>query len=298
VVVLEVGMGGQTDSTNVITNPLVSVITSISIDHTKYLGETIEKIAREKCGIIKRGGVTVCYPRQDTEALAVIMERCAEEENRLLIPGNPIVYGMGVDGSDIEYDGVRIHIPLVGEHQIYNATTALETVRALETTSLQVTMTHAQRGIAQTTFASRFEKIGEAPVILLDGAHNPSGAEMLGKALELLGGKPIHAVMAMMEDKDVKACIRQILPRVTSLTATTLPEFPRALSADKLADMAREFIGDITVAENPSAAFAKALERCGKEGVLLVCGSFYLTSQLRPTAQERAGIHPEYEVQI
>jgi dihydrofolate synthase/folylpolyglutamate synthase len=288
VVVLEVGMGGTQDSTNIIGAPLVSVITSISFDHMKYLGNTIREIAGEKCGIIKRGGVTVCYPGQAPEALAVVMERCAEEENKLLIPGNVEIRRMGEDGSDIVWEDLPIHIPLAGEHQIRNAQTVLETCRALELTSLEVTREHIAAGIASTRFPARIERFEGSPLIILDGAHNPAKIAALAKTLEMLGDRRIHLVMAMLRDKDADTCLQELLPRCASLTTTTIPHQPKAaLSAAELAEKARPYHTDITAEDDPAKAFALGLSRCEKEDVLLVTGSFYIMSEIRPLALAR-----------
>lgn len=288
VIVLEVGMGGLKDSTNVIGTPLVSVIGSIGIDHTQYLGETIEEIAFQKCGIIKPGGVTVSYPGQDEKALAVIMERCAEEENKLLIPGNVEVRRMDEKSSDIVWNDVEIHIPLAGEHQIHNTQTVLETIRALELTTVAVSMEDVVRGIATTTVPARFEQIGSDPIVILDGAHNPDKMKALGESLALLGGRRIHAVLAMMKDKDIRLCAGFVLPKCASVTTTTIPNWPRALPPGELAERVEGLCPVVSVAESQKDALEQAIARCQGDDVVLVCGSLYLVGDLRPMALERA----------
>ena len=285
IVVLEVGMGGRFDATNVIDTPLCSVITSIGIDHTDFLGDTLTQIAFEKCGIIKRGGVTVTYPFQEPEALAVIMEQCALQENPLL-SGNPAgveVLSRGIDGSRIRCDGMEIHIPLAGQHQIYNAITVLETLKAVSASGIEVPPEAVRNGIAATTFPSRLEILSREPMILLDGAHNPSGAKVLRESLELLEGRRVHAVVGMVSDKDIDGVLEIVLPRCQTVTVTAA-HVSRAMPAEALAGKARAYCSELTVEEDQEAALKTALARCGKDDVLLIFGSLYLASELRPIA--------------
>ena len=291
IVVLEVGMGGRLDSTNVIAAPLVSVINSISLDHTQYLGDTFAEVAYEKCGIIKKNGVTVCYPRQPAEALAVIMERAAQEENRLLIPHQTEVLHMDEHGSDIVYDGEIYHIPLAGEHQIYNAMTALETIRALSAfTSLGVSQQQVHDGLNDVRLVARFECIGTAPTVLIDGAHNPAKMAALGRSLALLAAKKenrkFHAVLAMVANKDVSASVQEVLPHCASVTTTTISAIGRVfMPANELVELVRGcYSGPVAAAPTPEDAFALALSHCGADDVVLVCGSLYLAGALRPLA--------------
>ena len=134
IVLLEVGLGGRSDATNVIDAPLVSVITSISVDHIDRLGSSIAGIAKEKAGIIKKGSVTVSYPKQDPEALAELMYACAQQENRLIIPHNCEILDMGIFSSEIIYNGIELRVPFAGIHQIYNALMVIEVCEALKKT--------------------------------------------------------------------------------------------------------------------------------------------------------------------
>ena len=281
IVVLEVGMGGRFDATNIIGTPLCSVITSISIDHTEYLGDTLQKIAFEKCGIIKPGGVTVCYPRQNPEALAVIMEQCALKQNRLLMPGNTEVLACDVFGSVIRVDELEIHIPLGGEHQIYNTLTVLEAVKAIALSGFAITPEQTAKGIAATRFPSRLEVLCRDPLILLDGAHNLSGAQVLGTALRTIQGRRIHAVTGILADKDVDGILREIAPLCQSVTCVQ-PDNSRALPAAELAERARVYCHKAYTAETPEKAFKNALRLCSGNDILLIFGSLYLAGELRP----------------
>ena len=282
IVVLEVGLGGRFDSTNIISAPLVSIINSISLEHTKYLGDTISKIAFEKCGIIKRGAITVAYPRLHPDALEMVMKRCAEEENKLLMPVNAEVLSTDENGSNIVYDGINIHIPLAGEHQIYNAMTVLETVKALKNIGFSISDEDIVKGIADVRFPARFEKFGTEPLIIVDGAHNPEKLKALAKSLTLLSGRTIHAVIAMMSDKDVTGSLAEILPFCTDVTVTNLAYSPRAMPVEEISIIAKKYCPTVYCEDDPVKAFETVLSRCNKDEVILICGSLYLASELRP----------------
>ena len=287
-VVLEVGLGGRFDATNIIGTPLVSVITSISLDHMKILGGTIEKIAFEKCGIIKKNGVTVTYPEQKPEALAVIME-CAARENNRLIMGNinsVRTEDESISGTDIVYDGLSIHIPLAGRHQTTNAVTAIEAAKALDSRGLHITNQNIADGIENAKMPARMEVLCKNPLVIIDGAHNPSGAEALSACIEsCLSDYKIIAVMGVMADKDYNKMVKFIAPHCDAMITTT-PSNPRALHADVLLKIARMFCSDSRASENPVSAFDEAFNRTEGKTALLVCGSLYLAEDIRQHAME------------
>ncbi|MBQ7953285.1 MAG: bifunctional folylpolyglutamate synthase/dihydrofolate synthase, partial [Clostridia bacterium] len=168
-VALEVGMGGRFDATNVIPAPLVSVITSISIDHTEYLGNTIADIAFEKCGIIKTGSKTVAYADNPEDANKVITKTACEKNVPLIITDkkNIKILRQGIDGTDFEYKNEAYHINMLGTHQVYNAVNAIEAVKLLG-----VDEEFIKKGLEITKFRGRLEIISKDPVIIEDGAHN------------------------------------------------------------------------------------------------------------------------------
>ena len=286
IVVLEVGMGGRLDATNVIDPPLCSAITSLGMDHMEYLGNTIDAIAFEKCGIIKPGGACVCYPEQEPAAMEVIRRRCEEEGNQLIIPRPAKVLEESFFGTRMVYNGLEMRVPLIGAHQVLNATVALEVLKVLGQRGFPVRDEDIVQGIARVSFPARLEVIRRDPLVLLDGAHNRDGAKVLGGALEMLGGRKIHAVMGMLAAKDVAGALEEILPRCASLTAVGIPGFENAAQPARLAELARLLCGEVSVCEDPKAGVAGAFARCGKDDVLLVCGSLYLASHLRPALFE------------
>lgn len=281
IVVLEVGLGGRLDATNVIKTPLCSVIMSIGSDHIEFLGETIPEITAEKCGIIKPHGITVSYPCLPAEASEIIEKTCRECDNRLFHAHEADILTMELSGSAIRYDGVDIHLPLPGEHQVLNASTVVETVKALRLSGLNISDADMAAGIAETRFPSRLEVLCKKPLILLDGAHNLPGTEAIVRSLKLLDGRRIHAVAGFMADKDVAGMLKEILPHCWSVTFFT-PSNPRAMQADHAARIAREYCERVYLAGGINAAVIQPSARCGDDDAILFFGSLYAASDVRP----------------
>ena len=199
VVCLEVGLGGRLDATNVIDQSLVSVICAIGYDHTQILGDTLQKIAFEKCGILKPGGICVSYPQQDPEALAEIMAQCAQKENCLIIPNAKSVEicTESILGSRFYYHGLTFELPLAGRHQIYNFLTAFSAIEAVKLQGFAISDKNITDGIAKVVFPARMEQISVEPLVILDGAHNLQGCEALAKAMPLTPKKKV-VIMGML----------------------------------------------------------------------------------------------------
>ncbi len=283
IVVLEVGLGGRLDATNVISCPLVSVITALSLDHTKILGDTIERIAVEKCGIIKPGGVTVCYPEQPPAALEVIRQTCAERDNRLVLPSiqELSVEAMNLSGSDLRYHGMKMHLPFLGEHQVKNAAVALSVLESLESLGWRIPEPAYQAGFAAARLPARLEVLSRNPIVLLDGAHNPGGTAALAEAIRrYLPGKRVSAVMGMMEDKDVRTAVQNLAGLFTRVFATA-PESSRAMPAEKLAELWNSLGTPAYPTEIAIDAFRMAIQGAGSEEAVVICGSLYLAGELR-----------------
>ena len=293
VVVLEVGMGGRLDSTNIIETPLCSVITSIGMDHKEYLGDTLAQITAEKCGIIKPHGITVCSPGQLPEAMEVITAACREQENKLIVPAEPEVISSGLYGSDIKYGGTDIHIPLAGAHQIRNAVTAVEAVKAAAKSGLKITGGNIASGISKTTFPARFEVLSEKPLVILDGAHNPAGAKALADALRLLQGRNVHAVFCVMKDKDTEGILSMVLPLCETVTIVDT-DIPRAMSVCEAASIASKYCENTYVAGTLDSAVIQPVSRVRGDDMILIFGSLYFAGKIRPVAKallERLGKH-------
>lgn len=283
VVVLEVGLGGRFDATNAIPTPLVSVVTSISFDHTAILGNTLEKIAFEKCGIIKPGGITVSSPGQAAEALRVISRACKERANPLVIPqmGKVRILRESIDGTTLTYDGHQITIPLCGRHQIANFLTAFEAIRALNIRGFSVSPERAAQGMASVAFPARMERLHDKPLVLLDGAHNPAGTAALADTVKrFLPGKPLTVIMGMLGDKDYTKGIANIAPLAAHFIAVR-PDSPRALDPCDTARAAAVRCADTAYFGSYEDALTNALKHAGTDGVILICGSLYLAGPMR-----------------
>jgi dihydrofolate synthase/folylpolyglutamate synthase len=281
--VLEVGLGGRFDATNIIKAPFVSVITSISLDHTAILGDSVEKIAFEKCGIIKFGAETVVYPFQLPEAMKVIKETCDERMNSLRVPdtGKLEIGEENIEGTNASYDGIDFLLPLAGKHMIYNAITAIEAVRSLKRFGIDISNNVIASGIELSVMPARMELIRKKPVVILDGGHNEGCANALAEYIRKhLSDKRIIMVSSMMADKDYLSYMRIVAP-FASVFVATKADVPRALSSDELCEVAREFCSDCYSISEPMKAIAAAANITEKDDVLIVCGSFYLAGEIR-----------------
>ena len=276
-VVLEVGLGGRYDSTNIIPCPKAAVITSISLDHTKILGDTVEKIAAEKCGIIKNGGTVITTSEQNEKALSVIKDTVKEKNGRLLIGDVSAAEILSEDifGTEISYNGLTVKIPLVGRHQVENTVGVITAARALG-----ISDEFIKKGIESTVIHARMEIISRSPVIMLDGGHNPECAAALENVLvRFAGDKSITALIGMMADKDTKDYLAAILPHCKTAVFTK-PSNPRAEDEAELLREGECFCKDAVSVKDPKDAYKKARSLVKNGGMLLVCGSFYLLSDI------------------
>ena len=290
IVVLETGMGGLLDCTNIIKPPLGAVITTIGLDHTAVLGDTIEKIAAQKCGIIKNGSAAFTS-RQTDEAMAVIEETAArmnvplQKSSELSVN----IEEMSLWGSRFEVDGIECELKLAGEHQIENALTALSALFYFRNKKLlSISEDAIVEGLASAKNPARLELLCEEPPVLLDGAHNPNGIAALKKALdEFLTDVPVTCVMGMLADKDVDSSVA-LLDGMFERVYTVPVDNPRALSAEALAEKFRAAGMSAASFKSAEAAFDTAFEMaCAENGAVLICGSLYLAGEIRPYILEK-----------
>ncbi len=274
-VVLEVGLGGRFDATNVIPVPEVAVITSISIDHTDLLGDTVSKIAFEKAGIIKEKGTVVTYADNPRDA-DMVFEQTAKNKNCRLIKGDKRkinVVSKSIEQTTFDYKGERYAISMLGSHQIYNAVTAIETANVLG-----IEKPYIKEGLLNTSFGGRLEVISKKPLVLIDGAHNYSGVLALKDALtQYFSGKKITLVMGMLKDKEYEKCIKTLAPLANHFIATE-PQNPRKLPAKELCTIAGKYTDNTEYYEDKNAAIKKALSY--NNDVTCVCGSLYLIGNI------------------
>lgn len=282
IVVLETGLGGRFDATNIIDTPLASVITSISLDHTAILGDTYEKIAFEKCGIIKQNGITVAYGEQKDGVIDVIKKAVAQRNNKLYIADtNFDVIKSDLDGSEFVVDGISLKIPFIGKHQIKNALTAFCTVKALRERGLDISESAVKDGFETVFFPARLEILGKNPVVMLDGSHNPDGVKALANALkENMSDKRKIGVVGMLADKDVKTALSEIVCLFDEII-TVSPHNPRAMSAEDLAEIISQYDIPVSAENDYKTAYQKALSRADVNDVVIIFGSLYLSGDMR-----------------
>ena len=280
IVVLEVGIGGLLDSTNVIKDSLVSCIMNISYDHTNILGNTLSEIAFQKAGIIKPGRPVACYPAQDKSALATIKSVADGKNAPFILPDiNAIkTTTVGFMESVLEYDGKKIKQAFTGVHQSYNATVVIEAMKQLRGYGFDITDEDIVKGIETTRFPARIEVISKEPLIILDGGHNIDGVTALLNVLKENNITGLTAVWASLSDKEPEKIIEMMKPYIDTLY--TVPLFgARALTPQRLADMARPHFENVHTADSVESAIDKAMENMGSG--LLVFGSLYLASDAR-----------------
>ena len=302
IVVLEVGLGGRLDSTNVIDAPEACVIARIGLDHTALLGNTLAAIAGEKAGIIKEGSAVVSWP-QEPEAMAVIECAAAEHGCELRVPD----FAQLEEGAIRWEDGASpfrsfsykewadLRTGILGSYQPQNATVALEAVDVLRGRGWRIPDEAVRAGVAQTRWPGRFEIVegGSSPdgfAIVVDGGHNPQGARALADSLaEVFPGRKPVFVIGVLEDKDYPRMLEDVLPLGSAFVCVT-PDNPRALSAHKLARAIRWTGQDLlgcsacvnpVVARDFEDAIRRARELAGPDGLICAFGSLYSVAALK-----------------
>lgn len=278
IVVLETGLGGRFDATNVIEEPLASVICSISLDHTEFLGDTVEKIAFEKAGIIKKNCPIVLYAANPPEATAVI-RKCAEELNAPFIMGIATNGECTANGCRFCYKETDYSISLRGAHQINNAVTALETLFTLKNSG-KITFTEEQlkEGLLNAYIPSRLDRICSDPFIFTDGGHNKEGIDSLIAALDQMPELQAPVIIfGMLKDKPYQYAVQKLALRAKAFLCIT-PAHPRAMTAFDLKNMAELYCDDCVACQDFAEAAKLAKEKC--ENAILVAGSLYILGEM------------------
>ncbi len=280
--VLEVGLGGRLDATNVIEAPLLSVITTISFDHMEYLGDTLEKIAYEKAGIIKKGGKVLIYPQKE-ESDRVFERVCSERGavlHRAEMPEK--VIQSDLSGTVFLLSGRQYRIRMIGSYQVNNAALAAAAAGLLDQKGLEIPEDAIAAGLLEAGWPGRFELIRRGPEVIIDGAHNEEGIRKLTESLKLYyGDRKFLLVIGILRDKEYGRMLDEILP-LAKRVFTTEPPSPRALSAEELQKEVQKRTG--VAAEdigNPLAAYQAALAAAGEDDVIVCCGSLYYIGQIR-----------------
>lgn len=288
IVVLEVGMGGRLDATNVIEKPEVVIITSISKDHSEYLGDTVEKIAYEKASIIKKGSQVVVYP-QKKSVFNVIREMAFNKISRIhLVDKDDIeILEFSPEGQKLRYLNIEnktgiyeFDLSLIGAHQAINSLVVLKTVDILISRGYNISKGNILNGMKNVKFIGRMEILSKDPMIVIDGAHNPDGIATLSSNIrDYFKGYDINLFFGMLGDKDVTTSIKMLLPYVKSAVTLT-PNNPRAQKAEVTAEMFRAH-SDIEVTACDDIQASTRYIKTGEKDVNIYCGSLYMIGDAR-----------------
>lgn len=291
-VVLETGLGGRCDATNVVPHKLVAAITKIGYDHMEVLGDTLDKIAAEKAGIIKEGTVVVNYPDQPAEAMGPILTAAAEAHTSIITPNKDdltLLRGKRLENR-IDYGGYRAALGLPGTHQANHAAMAVEIALALwREFGYDISDDAILQGLADARMPARIEVLRRHPLLLLDGCHNPDGAKMLAATLTRADFEEnLVGVLGVLADKDYKDMLSDLAPCFAKIYTVT-PNCPRALSAEELQKEAR-FHTDAEAADSVADAIRKAVDYADENNLagVVVCGSLYLAAEARPLLLKEA----------
>ena len=283
IVVLETGLGGRLDATNLIETHECAVITNIGIDHTDYLGNTLAEIAYEKACIMKGNRPVVAYA-SDREALDVIVSYAVSHNNPISVTNFDAIEPVSADlrGQSFRYEGKEYTIRLLGAHQQRNAALVLETVKVLQKLGWNITDDCVVAGMAAAQWPARFELLHEDPIVFVDGAHNMQGVESLQKAVaDYLDGRRVICLTGVLADKDWQQMMKVLCSFATDFITVT-PDSPRALTNVQLADWLQEAGYHARAAESVVEGVNMALARAKEiDGVVVACGSLYMASEIR-----------------
>lgn len=286
-VVLEVGLGGRFDSTNIIDTPLASVITTLDYDHVEVLGDTLAKIAYQKAGIIKEKGLVVSYPQKD-EALQVLKEVSNDMNAELHIAPVENIrikeeteFGSVFDFSYKDEILENIKVSMLGEYQIYNASLALTTLLVLRDKKLiDITDEAIYKGIFNSRWKGRLEVLKRNPTILIDGAHNMEGITALANTLKLFKYNKLILGVGVLKDKDYGK-MAEVLAPLADKVVVTEARIPRKLDADILAEEIKKYVSDVYVEKDIKNAVDKAVELADEDDLIVFGGSLYLIGEVR-----------------
>lgn len=286
-VVLEVGLGGRYDSTNIIESSLVSVITTLDYDHIAELGDTLGKIAYQKAGIIKENGLVVSYPQAE-EAMEVIKEVALDKNANLYFSPNDnvLISEENEFGSIFDYTFENnklkdLKISMIGEYQIFNASLAVTTLLVLRDKGLlEISDEQIRLGLNKTRWNGRLEVLKRNPTFLIDGAHNVQGINQLAKALKLFDYDKLILGIGILKDKDVNHMVEQLAPMADMIVVTEV-KMPRKLEATELAKEIGKYNKNVYIEKEVKDAVHKAIELAADTDLIVFGGSLYLIGEVR-----------------
>ena len=288
IVVLEVGMGGKLDATNVIDAPEVAVITNIGLDHTEVLGDTVEKIAENKAGIFKQGGHAVVY--RGTAGVEKVYEDICKERNVSLKKADfdsIKLRSHGLEGQVFDCGSRKeLQLPLLGHHQLHNAAVVLSIADTLIELGYNITETNIREGLRDVSWPGRFDIVGHDPLFIIDGGHNPQCIQALVENIkDYLTGRRVIVLTGVLADKDYGEMFRPVMELVEQFVCIT-PLNPRKLEAEELATHLQAVGATATACETIPEGVKKAVELAGKDGVVLSFGSLYTIGDLKNALDE------------
>ncbi len=287
-VVLEVGLGGTYDATNIIDSPILSVITSISKDHTDYLGDTISEIAKNKCGIIKESCPVVTYMNQEKDALSVIKDTAKEKNSDLTISDGSdlLINKCSLSGNEFIYKGEKYETDLVGKYQIYNAITAINAADILKKSGVSISDENIKCGLKKAKWHARFEILSKEPTIIADGSHNADGmAAFVETVKEAIDGK-IICVFGMLKDKDYDYCLKMLSEVTDTIIVTEVSENPRRESVENLSETAKKYIKNVYSQKENAGAVKLALDLAEKDDIIMALGSLYMMGSIKENVKK------------
>ncbi|VVC04228.1 UDP-N-acetylmuramoyl-L-alanyl-D-glutamate--2,6-diaminopimelate ligase [Candidatus Bilamarchaeum dharawalense] len=283
--VLEVGMGGRRDATNTVT-PLISVVTNVSLEHTKILGDTIEKIAWEKGGIIKNNGILITAA--EGSALTTLEKISKEKKSGIFVVGMDITYKSRQQtmtsqkfSADVFGKQMDLELNLLGEHQIKNALCALGTVSIMQQTGIQIPETAIRMGLKKINWPGRMEIIQQNPVVILDCAKDVEAARNLNKAINELKLKKLILVVSISSDKNIPEMIAALAPLATQVIITTHRVMERAADPQIIATELKKYNKPFQVILDVGDAVESAIKMAGSDGAVLVSGSVFTVAEAR-----------------
>lgn len=287
--VLEVGLGGRFDATNIIKNSIISIITSISYDHTEYLGDTLEKIAFEKAGIIKENSNVVIYPQEQNIVDVIVNQANIKNSKVYLTDKNNIkTISSDIECQMLSYEDKSVFnldsfkINLLGEHQVYNCLTVLKALEILKQMGFDITEDSIKAGLSSCKFAGRFEIIQKEPIVILDGGHNINGVEYFSKAIKkYFADKKIILIYGMLKDKKPESAI-DYLTDISKEIYTLTPHNPRAMTANDLKDLIKSKNSEIKVeALDNYEEILPIIKSASKDECIACVGSLYMIGDIR-----------------
>lgn len=286
-VVLEVGLGGRYDSTNIIEDSLASVITTLDFDHVDVLGNTLDQIAFQKAGIIKEGNIVVSYP-QKQEALDVLMDVSNKMNSRFYLMDIDNIKTKEINefGSSFDYkygDHILtdIKISMIGQHQVYNASLAISTLLKLrDEKKLSFTKEQLYEGLKNTKWKGRLEVLKRKPTFVIDGAHNMQGIAYLADTLKYFNYRKLILGIAILKDKDYSTMVKTLAPMADEIVVTEV-NMPRKLEAEILAENFKEYNPNVHVNKDIKEAIKKTLELAKEDDLIIFGGSLYLIGDVR-----------------